>query len=120
MITVKGKYNVALCFTDELEQTAREQIKSMTDDTSFAGAKIRIMPDVHAGASCTIGTTMTIGEKVSPSLVGMDIGCGMYAVSLGNAEVDLKAFDAAAHELPSGRRLWKQAPEPFDFTRLVC
>ena len=120
MITVKGKHNTALCFTDDVESTAREQIKSMVNDAAFAGCKIRIMPDVHAGIGCTIGTTMTVEDKVSPSLVGVDIGCGMYTVALGDAEIDLAEFDRAAHELPSGHGIRSEAAEPFDFSRLRC
>ena len=120
MITIKGKHNTALCFTDDVEYEAREQLKRMVNDPVFAGCKIRIMPDVHAGKGCTIGTTMTIGEKVSPSLVGLDIGCGMYTVSLGKVDIDLKAFDRAAHLLPSGHGTWKEARNAFDFTKLLC
>lgn len=121
MITVKGKYNIAECFTDEIEHTAREQIKMMVNDPTFAGSKIRIMPDVHAGIGCTIGTTMTVGEKVSPSMVGVDIGCGMYAVALGEAEVDLESLDRVVHSLPSGHGVWQgETSASFDFTRLLC
>ncbi len=121
MITVKGKYNTAECFTDDIEHTAREQIKMMVNDPTFAGCKIRIMPDVHAGVGCTIGTTMTVGEKVSPSMVGVDIGCGMYIAALGDAEIDLEAFDRVVHSLPSGHGVWQgDAPASFDFTRLLC
>ena len=120
MITVKGKYNTAECFTDDMDFTAREQIKAMTNDPTFSDARIRIMPDVHAGIGCTIGTTMTIGEKVAPSMVGVDIGCGMHVVSLGKVEIDLEAFDRAAHALPSGHGTWQSPTEDFDFSRLLC
>ena len=119
-MTVKGKHNTAICYTDELEHTAHEQIKGMVNDPTFAGSKIRIMPDVHAGMGCTIGTTMTVTDKIAPSMVGVDIGCGMYAVSLGDAEIDLAAFDEAAHALPSGRGVWNDPIADFDFTRLRC
>ena len=120
MIQIKGKHNTAICFTEDVEHEAREQIRYITNDPTYAGCKIRIMPDVHAGKGCTIGTTMTVGERISPSLVGMDIGWGMYTVSLGKAEIDLLAFDRVAHALPSGHGLWHEAQEDFDFTRLVC
>ena len=83
MITIKGKHNTALCFTEDIDEEAREQIRRLASDAAYAECKIRIMPDVHAGKGCTIGTTMTVGDKVSPSLVGVDIGCGMYTVRLG-------------------------------------
>ncbi len=120
MITIKGKHNTALCFTEDIEYEAREQIRRMASDPVYAGCKIRIMPDVHAGKGCTIGTTMTVGEKVSPSLVGLDIGCGMYTLSLGKVDIDLKEFDRAAHILPSGHGTWSEAREAFDFTQLLC
>lgn len=120
MIEIKGKHNRAECFTDEIEATAREQIKALCNDRTFAQSKIRIMPDVHAGIGCTIGTTMTIGEKAAPSMVGVDIGCGMYTVCLGDFDPDLDAFDKEAHRLPSGNGVWDAPYESFDFSRLAC
>lgn len=77
MTIVKGTYNEAKVFTDALEETSRIQIETLCSQPYVQGAKIRMMPDVHAGAGCTIGTTMTISDKVCPNLVGVDIGCGM-------------------------------------------
>ena len=76
MIEIQGLHNTALCYTPALEATAAEQIRSVCDQEAFAGCKIRIMPDVHAGKGCTIGTTMTIRDKIVPGMVGVDIGCG--------------------------------------------
>lgn len=120
MITVKGKYNTAICYTDALEDSASAQIQTMCDIETFAGACIRIMPDVHAGIGCTIGTTMTVTDKVVPAMVGVDIGCGMYTVSLGTGDIDLQAFDAAAHAVPSGTKVWDGRQERFDLTALRC
>ena len=78
------------------------------------------MPDVHAGKGCTIGTTMTIVDKVVPNMVGVDIGCGMYTVNLGRVDIDLQKFDEAAHTIPCGRNIWDEIVEPFDLTRLRC
>ena len=75
MKTVKGKYNEAIVYTDVAEDMALQQIKQLCDMEFAADARIRIMPDVHAGAGCTIGTTMTIHDRVVPNLVGVDIGC---------------------------------------------
>ena len=80
MIEIQGLYNLALCYTPALEPTAELQIKTVCDQEAFAGCKIRIMPDVHAGKGCTIGTTMTIRDKIVPGMVGVDIGCGMETV----------------------------------------
>ena len=120
MIEVKGSFNTAICYTGELEQGAYEQILTLCNQEAFRDAKIRIMPDVHAGKGCTIGTTMTITDKVVPNLVGVDIGCGMYTVNLGKGNMDLAAFDAAAHSIPCGKRVWEGRQERFDLSRLRC
>lgn len=120
MIEIIGQYNTAKCFTGQLEDGAREQIKSVCDTEAFASSKIRIMPDVHAGKGCTIGTTMTITDKIVPSMVGVDIGCGMYTVYLGQIEVDFEKIDEAAHYIPCGRSVWDGRQERFDLTQLRC
>ena len=74
MKIIRGRYNEAKVFTDRIEEGAEEQIKALCDTEAYAGERIRIMPDVHAGAGCTIGTSMTISDKVSPDMVGVDIG----------------------------------------------
>lgn len=120
MIEIKGKFNTAICYTDELEDTAYAQIESVCNEAAFKCLKIRIMPDVHAGKGCTIGTTMTITDKVVPNMVGVDIGCGMYTVSLGNATIDLERFDEAAHFIPCGKNVWEGRQERFDLSMLKC
>ena len=120
MLEIKGKFNTALCYTDNLEPTAYEQIKSVCDIEAFKESKIRIMPDVHAGKGCTIGTTMTIVDKVVPNMVGVDIGCGMYTVNLGKVDIDFEKFDEAAHYIPCGRNVWEGRQEKFDLTALRC
>ncbi len=89
MLELSGKYNTAKIFTDEIEQTAISQIISMCNLSTFEGCKIRIMPDVHAGNDCVIGTTIKLKDKVVPNLVGGDIGCGMYVVKLKEKQQDL-------------------------------
>ncbi|MBQ8497580.1 MAG: RtcB family protein [Clostridia bacterium] len=120
MIEIKGKYNTAKCYTDILEDAAREQITSVCDIPAYANAKIRIMPDVHAGMGCTIGTTMTVSDKIAPSLVGVDIGCGMYTLNLGKIDIDMKSFDEAVHTIPCGMNVWEGRKEHFDLTVLKC
>lgn len=120
MIEIIGKYNTAKCYTNELEDGACEQIKAICNEEAFAASKIRIMPDVHAGKGCTIGTTMTIVDKVVPNMVGVDIGCGMYTVSLGKVNIDFEKFDRAAHFIPCGRSVWEGRQERFDLTALRC
>ena len=120
MIEIIGKFNTAVCYTNELEPTAYEQIEAVCNEEAFKNSKIRIMPDVHAGKGCTIGTTMTIVDKVVPNMVGVDIGCGMYTVSLGNIDIDLEKFDEATHTIPCGMDVWEGRQERFDLTQLRC
>ena len=117
---IKGKVNTALCFAKAAEKEAVEQIRRMCDFEFTAGSRIRIMPDVHAGKGCTIGTTMTVTDKVVPNVVGVDIGCGMYTINLGGAEIEMKEMDAASHFIPSGMNVWNRPQEDFDFTELRC
>lgn len=103
MIELRGKYNIAKIFTDNIDQNAIAQIIGMLNQPYMADSKIRIMPDVHAGAGCTIGTTMTITDKVCPNLVGVDIGCGMETVQLREKELDLEKLDDFINaQIPSG------------------
>ncbi len=120
MIEIMGKFNTARCFATTLEDGAREQIKAVCDTEAFASSKIRIMPDVHAGKGCTIGTTMTITDKIVPAMVGVDIGCGMYTVHLGKIDIDFEKLDEAAHFIPCGRNVWEGRQERFDLTTLRC
>ena len=120
MFEIKGKVNTAICYATVVEEEAIEQVRRMCDYPITEGAKVRIMPDVHAGKGCTIGTTMTVVDKAVPNVVGVDIGCGMYTVNLGKAEVDLKKLDEAAHFIPSGRNVWEGRQERFDLTGLRC
>ena len=83
-----GKVNTALCYASVIEEQAIEQISCMCDYELTEGSRIRIMPDVHAGAGCTVGTTMTVTDKVCPNIVGVDIGCGMYTVHLRDRAID--------------------------------
>ena len=95
MLEITGKYNTARVFTDSLDETSREQIRRLCDQAFTAGSLIRLMPDVHAGAGCTIGTTMTISDKVVPNLVGVDIGCGMETLVIGEDDPASRDFDPA-------------------------
>ena len=120
MMEIRGKVNTAVCFARIIEEEAVEQIRRMCDYEFTEGSRIRIMPDVHAGKGCTVGTTMTVKDKAVPNIVGVDIGCGMYTVSLGRAEVDMERMDAAAHFIPSGMNVWEGRKERFDLTGLRC
>jgi len=124
MIILKGKYNSAKVFTDIVEQDAVSQIIAFCSQPMSAGEQIRIMPDVHAGAGCTIGTTMTITDKVIPNLVGVDIGCGMETVRLKEKHIELQKLDKLIYEkIPSGfaiREKPHRYSERIDLTELYC
>lgn len=120
MLEIKGNINTALCYAKVVEEEAIEQIKRMCDYEFTEGSKVRIMPDVHAGKGCTIGTTMTILDKAVPNIVGVDIGCGMYTVNLGKEPIDMEKLDEAAHYVPSGKNVWEGRQERFDLTQLRC
>lgn len=119
-IEIKGKVNTAICYARVVEDEAIEQIRRMCDYSFTEGSRIRIMPDVHAGKGCTIGTTMTIVDKAVPNIVGVDIGCGMYTTNLGKIEIDFEKLDAACHYIPSGKNVWEGRQERFDLTGLAC
>ncbi len=119
-LEIKGKVNTAICYAKVVEDEAIEQIRRMCDYVITEDSKIRIMPDVHAGKGCTIGTTMTIVDKAVPNVVGVDIGCGMYTVNLGKADIDFEKVDEAAHYIPSGMNVWEGRQERFDLTELRC
>ncbi len=120
MMKIDGKINTAICYATVVEDEAVEQIRRMCDYEFTLGSKIRIMPDVHAGKGCTIGTTMTVVDKAVPNVVGVDIGCGMYTVDLGKDDIDLARVDEAAHFIPSGMDVWEGRQEKFDLTELRC
>lgn len=120
MLEIKGKVNTAICYTKVIEDEAIDQIRRMCDYPMTAGSRIRIMPDVHAGKGCTIGTTMTITDKAVPNVVGVDIGCGMYTINLGKTDIDFEKLDEACHYIPSGMNVWEGRQERFDLTELRC
>ena len=103
MIELRGKYAQALVFTDVVDQESISQVISLLNQPYTAGSRVRMMPDIHAGAGCTVGTTMTIGDKVCPNLVGVDIGCGMETVQIKEKHIELQKLDKLIRaEIPSG------------------
>ena len=120
MLEIEGKKNTAICYANIVDDIAIEQIREMCDYDLTVGSKIRIMPDVHAGKGCTIGTTMTIVDKACPNVVGVDIGCGMYTVKLNEKDLDFEKIDEACHFIPSGMCVWEGRKEKFDITGLKC
>ena len=100
-------------FTENIEQEALNQIYTLVKQPAFSDCKIRIMPDVHAGAGCVIGFTADLGEKVIPNIVGVDIGCGMLTTNLGNIDIDFERLDKIIREyVPSGRKVHEEENTP--------
>ena len=120
MEKIKGKVATAISYAKVIDEKARSQIARMCDYDFTQGSRIRIMPDVHAGKGCTIGTTMTVKDKAVPNIVGVDIGCGMYTVRLEADELNFEHWDEAAHYVPSGMNVWKEKQEDFDLQQLHC
>ena len=103
MIELKGKYNTAKIFTDNVEDSAKEQIIQLLNQDFIKNGKVRVMADVHAGAGCVIGFTADLGDKVIPNLVGVDIGCSMLTIELKQMNIDLEKLDDIIHKyIPSG------------------
>ena len=124
MIILNGKYNSAEIFTDVIDQGAITQIIELCNQPFSQGARIRIMPDVHAGAGCTIGTTMTITDKAVPNLVGVDIGCGMETIRLKETHIELQKLDKLIYaKIPSGfdiREKPHRYAEKINLAELYC
>ena len=124
MIVLQGKHNTAKVFIDSVEQSAISQIIHLLNQAFIEGSTIRIMPDTHAGTGCTVGTTMTITDKVVPNLVGVDIGCGMETVLLKDKRLDLAQLDKAIHQyIPAGfatRKELHHYNDEIDLSALRC
>lgn len=121
MITIKGTYNEAHIYTDQVDAVTAGQITSLCQLESLKGSQIRIMPDVHSGAACVIGTTLTIQDSVIPNLVGVDIGCGVYVVQLEKKGLK-QNFDKLErlirNRIPSGKGSHSSPMAEFDFEGL--
>ena len=124
MIELKGKYAQAKIFTDVVDNESISQVISLLNQPYAEGSRIRMMPDIHAGAGCTIGTTMTIRDRICPNLVGVDIGCGMETIRLKEKRVELQKLDKLIRrEIPSGFSI-RETPHRFadrvDLESLRC
>lgn len=124
MLEVNGKYNQAKIFTDVVDQASIAQVIELCNQEFAAGSRIRLMPDIHAGAGCTIGTTMTITDKVVPNLVGVDIGCGMETIRIREDHMELQKLDKLIYEkIPSGFDIRTKAHrylDQIDLEELCC
>lgn len=108
-------------FTQNVEPTAVNQIYNLLSQPPFADSKVRIMPDVHYGSGCVVGFTATLGNRVIPNVIGVDIGCGMLTVCLGKADIDLKELDGFIHRsIPAGSNLRKSYGDMDFIKELYC
>jgi RNA-splicing ligase RtcB len=113
--------NEVKIFAETFEYEAYDQIKKLANFEPYQNSKIRIMPDAHAGKGCTVGTTMTITDKVTPNLVGVDIGCGMLTVKLKDNSVDFEKLDEVINtKVPSGFSVHQSSKGHFNFDNLRC
>lgn len=129
MITIYGKYTNAVVYTTSneryaIDDHARKQLQMICDHPSAAGSKIRVMPDVHPGKVGTIGLTMTVGNSLLPSLVGVDIGCGMTIAKIKAKSIEFQKLDTVICEnVPSGGKIRKtmhKLSHAIDLSRLYC
>ena len=120
MYKIKGKYNEAIVYATTAETLAIEQLQTLCDMEVYKDSKIRIMPDVHAGAGCTIGTTMTLKDAVTPNMVGVDIGCGMETIMIKEKEIDFAKLDSLIKQnIPSGMNIRNRKHINADKTRVA-
>lgn len=106
MIEIKGKFNTAIIYNDNCEENAKAQVKALCDLEVYKDCKIRIMPDVHVGKFCPIGTTIELKDKVIPYTVGVDIGCGVTCVKFKAKNIDFNRLDKIIRtNVPSGKKL---------------
>ena len=122
MLKIQGTYAQALVFTDLVEESAVEQIKTLCDQPFVQDCRIRVMPDVHSGSGCVIGFTADLGPLVIPNIVGVDIGCGMLTVALGKTAPDYELLDRVIHrDIPAGANVYPTPVVPFPMLReLFC
>lgn len=124
MIELSGKFNTAKIFTDVVDQASISQVIELLNQEFVTGSRIRLMPDIHAGAGCTIGTTMTITDKVVPNLVGVDIGCGMETIRVREKHMELQQLDKLIRQrIPSGFTIRDKAHRylaKIDLSKLYC
>ena len=115
MVELRGKYASAKVFTNIVDEASISQVINLLNQPYINGSVVRIMPDIHAGAGCTIGTTMTIADKIVPNLVGVDIGCGMETIKINESHIELQKLDKLIYEkIPSGFNVREKTHRYFD------
>ena len=119
---IKGKYGEAKVYASVVDETTIEQVKTLMNQKFIKDSQVRIMADCHAGKGCVIGTTITLTDCCVPSLVGVDIGCGMLTVKLGKMNIDLVKLDRFIRKkIPSDNDVRSEAlPSSVNINKLVC
>ena len=122
MKTIKNNKGVeTLIFAETFEYEAYDQIKKLINFEAYLYSKVRIMPDAHAGKGCTVGTTIEIKDKVTPNLVGVDIGCGMLTIKLKDKIIDFEKLDRVINDkVPCGFNVHETSKKYFEFQDLRC
>lgn len=124
MLELQGKYATAKVFTDVVDEASISQVISLLNQPYVDGSRVRMMPDIHAGAGCTIGTTMTISDKICPNLVGVDIGCGMETIRIKEDHIEPQKLDNVIRaSIPSGFNIRSKAhrfAKNIDLSGLCC
>lgn len=119
MLELRGKYAEAKVFTDVVDQDSISQVICLLNQPYMAGSRVRMMPDIHAGLGCTIGTTITVGDQICPNLVGVDIGCGMETIRVKEKHIELQQLDKLIRrEIPSGFAIRNKAHRYNDYVDL--
>ena len=124
MITIENTINSAIVYADSIDPGAEGLIRALCGSPISKNSKIRIMPDVHPGKGCAIGTTMTLTNTVAPGLVGTDIGCGMTVCQVSGRRIELQKLDTLIRDtVPSGRSVRKKLhrfAEQAELDSLLC
>ena len=124
MLTISNHYNKAVVYSDKIDKGAEGLLRALCGSPLAEGSQIRVMPDVHAGKGCVVGTTMTVGDYVAPGLVGADIGCGMLALQVGGRRLELQKLDKLIlNKIPAGRHIRREmhrCTDRIDLAALKC
>ena len=124
MLELQGKFATAKVFTDVVNEASISQVITLLNQPYVDGSRVRMMPDIHAGAGCTIGTTMTISDKICPNLVGVDIGCGMETIRIKETHIEPQKLDKVIRDgIPSGFSIRSKAhrfADSINLSELCC
>lgn len=124
MITITGTFNQAIIYTDAIDSGAEGLLRAYCNSPTSEGSTIRVMPDVHAGKGCAVGTTITVTDKIAPGFVGADIGCGMTALKVSGKKLEMQKLDKLIHEMvPAGmtvRSKCHRFADKAELDKLLC